>query len=319
MSHFAVMVIGDNVEEQLQPYHEYECTGIKDEHVEWVDETHEVTEGWGKDTVNTVKLNGKVLSAYDNEVREYERDNPELERFETPVQEFYENIEEYAERYHGYERNGDQFGRYTNPNAKWDWWVVGGRWRGFLKVKEGADAIVGEPGVFGNEAQEGYADVLFKRDIDLDGMRQDAAREANERYDKFEQAVAGYEKPPFKNWTEVREAYGIEQLDEAREAYNEHPYIKATKDAGINPFFDCVLDVYCVFTGGREAYVKRAIDGCMTPFAIVKDGQWYERGSMGWWGVVTDEQDYDTWNKEFTKLIDDVPGDTLITVVDCHI
>jgi hypothetical protein len=28
MSHFSVMVIGENVEEQLAPYHEFECTGV---------------------------------------------------------------------------------------------------------------------------------------------------------------------------------------------------------------------------------------------------------------------------------------------------
>ena len=37
MSHFSVMVIGGNVEEQLQPYHEFECTGINDQYVVDVD------------------------------------------------------------------------------------------------------------------------------------------------------------------------------------------------------------------------------------------------------------------------------------------
>ncbi len=27
MSHFTVLVVGDNVEEQLAPFHEFECTG----------------------------------------------------------------------------------------------------------------------------------------------------------------------------------------------------------------------------------------------------------------------------------------------------
>ena len=37
MSHFTVMVIGKEPEKQLQPYHEYECTGIKDEYVKFVE------------------------------------------------------------------------------------------------------------------------------------------------------------------------------------------------------------------------------------------------------------------------------------------
>ena len=42
MSHFTVLVIGDDVEKQLQPYHEYECTGVKDEYVKWIDLHQEV-------------------------------------------------------------------------------------------------------------------------------------------------------------------------------------------------------------------------------------------------------------------------------------
>ena len=30
--------------------------------------------------------------------------------------------------------------RNTNPNAKWDWWVIGGRWNGLL-LQDGSDMI----------------------------------------------------------------------------------------------------------------------------------------------------------------------------------
>lgn len=39
MSHFTVIVIGPDYEAQLQPFHEFECIGIDDEHVINVDET----------------------------------------------------------------------------------------------------------------------------------------------------------------------------------------------------------------------------------------------------------------------------------------
>jgi len=41
MSHFSVLVIGSSVEEQLAPYHEFECTGKDDEFVREVDVTEE--------------------------------------------------------------------------------------------------------------------------------------------------------------------------------------------------------------------------------------------------------------------------------------
>lgn len=41
MTHFSVLIIGDNPEGQLAPYHQYECTGINDEYVKDVDCTSE--------------------------------------------------------------------------------------------------------------------------------------------------------------------------------------------------------------------------------------------------------------------------------------
>ena len=39
MSHFSVLVIGPNVDKQLAPYHEFECTGVNDEFIQEVDLT----------------------------------------------------------------------------------------------------------------------------------------------------------------------------------------------------------------------------------------------------------------------------------------
>jgi hypothetical protein len=42
-------------------------------------------------------------------------------------------------------------GHWYNPNAKWDWYSLGGRWSGSIKLKEGASGVVGQSGTFGNE------------------------------------------------------------------------------------------------------------------------------------------------------------------------
>ena len=49
------------------------------------------------------------------------------------------------------------------------------------------------------------------------------------------------------------------------------------------------------------------------------NGEWHERGKMGWWACVSNEKDEDVWFSEFNKLIDSLPDDTLLTIVDCHI
>ena len=47
----------------------------------------------------------------------------------------------------GYEFNELEggWGRWHNPNAKWDWWQIGGRWRGKLRVKEYINCARNEP------------------------------------------------------------------------------------------------------------------------------------------------------------------------------
>jgi hypothetical protein len=54
-------------------------------------------------------------------------------------------------------------------------------------------------------------------------------------------------------------------------------------------------------------------------FAFVKDGAWMERGSMGWWGMSTDDMPKSEWYARMNEMINGLPEDTLITIVDCHI
>lgn len=51
----------------------------------------------------------------------------------------YPTIESYYKDYLGLEYNEEEgaYGYYANPNAKWDWYQVGGRWSGMLTTKQG--------------------------------------------------------------------------------------------------------------------------------------------------------------------------------------
>lgn len=55
MSHFSVMVIGPNIEQQLAPYHEFECTGTDDQYVQDIDETAEQLEAFKEATKTKVR------------------------------------------------------------------------------------------------------------------------------------------------------------------------------------------------------------------------------------------------------------------------
>ena len=82
------------------------------------------------------------------------------------------------------------------------------------------------------------------------------------------------------------------------------------------------LEIQKWICGIKEGQTRSQYIACRAeciPFAIVKDGKWYEKGKMGWWGMVSDEQLGVDWHSQAKMLMEDLPDDTLLTIVDCHI
>ena len=99
-----------------------------------------------------------------------------------------------------------------NPNSRWDWWVVGGRWTGYMPLKAGAQGITGSPS-WGNPegAKPGWVDCIRKGDIDEHAVLAEASRQALEDHEKIEAKVLNGEK--LLPWDEVM------PLDERINAY----------------------------------------------------------------------------------------------------
>ena len=302
MSHFTVLVVGEPLEELLQPYHEFECTGKLDRYVQDVP----------KDV-------GKLRAEYEDKREEYE----------------YKTFEEFLEDYHGlhpckYGEELDFEGEHkygwfkmdesgnviaaadrTNPNAKWDWWQLGGRWTGFFKLKQGREGQKGTPGLMTPAATlPEAADQCRWGDIDIEGMREEARQEAGKDFDTYFAILKEY--PETKNWKQVREEYP--NIDDARKAYHEQPAVKAWWKAHM--FADSPMDTYGT---DREAYIEKQAANALSTFAILKDGKWYERGEMGWWATVSNEKDEKEWSDTVDKILGEISDDTLVSVVDCHI
>lgn len=55
------------------------------------------------------------------------------------------------------------------------------------------------------------------------------------------------------------------------------------------------------------------------PFCLVIDGVWYEKGEMGWWGIVSNEKGDSEWDGEATELLSKIPEDATVYNVDFHI
>lgn len=134
--------------------------------------------------------------------------------------EHYPTLKDLAEDWFGYEYNDEKgaYGYYHNPDAKWDWWVPGGRWEGYLKEKEGC-----------------LSNMTYFDAVDWDNM--------------------------------------------------EIPF--------------CLVDT---------------------------DGNWHEKGKMGWWACVSDEKDGDEWENEvksYIKRLQELPDEEreniVVYAIDFHI
>lgn len=102
-----------------------------------------------------------------------------------------------------------------NPESKWDWWVIGGRWRGAYLPKRDADytrLIAGESGSFDNPARMFFDEDGTPRNradggpvgmLDLAGMRQEMSKQAEMDWDQYQQVVAGTEEPlPWRHFAD---------------------------------------------------------------------------------------------------------------------
>lgn len=178
-----------------------------------------------------------------------------------------------------------------NPQSKWDWWQVGGRWAGYLHVRNECEGELGEKS-WTWEDKDPYAckhselkkvdsarikDLVFP---DTEKHKQEAAR----FWDLY---VEGQDP----------------QTDEDREMIK---FVWYTREY--------YLDHYKT----KENYV-RACSTFTTYAAVTKDGVWHQQGEMGWFGMSSGDDEV-AWADGYKKLIfDDADDDDYITIVDCHI
>lgn len=246
MSHFCVLVIGENPESQVEKY----------------DENLELPMHIVATKEDLIKKQRKSIDDYKNGLYAEFLKDPEaykagcknekhIEYLEktfpkmlewTDEQCYQEEIKDYLEHI----EDGDTWcevhsdgslWKTSNEEAKWDWYQMGGRWRGRLKLKQPDDQ--------------------------------------HHLYD---------------GWEFSEKNHGGEYNRLRKEGYCDQALV------------------------GEISNLEEIVT-----FAIVKDGEWYEKGKMGWWGVVTDQKDEDVWKEEVKKLLQGLSDDTLLTILDCHI
>ena len=343
MSHFSVLVVGDDVDAQLAPYHEFESTGIDDEHVREIDITEEARTRYEQDTTRAARdpegklhaffdeqgawvpgLSQTAADKFDTNRRTYfvpvgweqvEVPTAQLETFARFVRGYYGlqsvksilEIDRVTTHKYGYVLVTDsgevlKVVNRTNPNSKWDWYTVGGRWSNFLLRKDGQ-----------------RVDAARKSDVDFAALQQEAREKATQDW-RVVHEVIGPHLGGFITWEVMCEQHGG-STDKAREAYHAQPLqrARAALPQGHPAARLMFWDGPEKFLAPEAEFVAAAEDRALSTFAVVKDGEWNQKGEMGWFGFARGECVQADWNKSVREMLATLPDDTLLTVVDCHI
>lgn len=302
MSHFTVLVIGDDPEGQLEPFDENLSVPAYKSY-----ERGNPADYWG---VRMLRDSGH-LTKPDAELT--------WQDLADAINVHYGDNMDESERHFVDEVGMYQMSTYS-PDSKWDWYQIGGRWSGYFKIKPGHEdeVVVGHPGVFDNSPEAGYCDQGPKRALDIEGMRDDAGGKAAVFYDKYHEAVAG--TPEIVPWSVyvAQVKAGDITIEQAREKYHGQPRLQAAneklKDELGFMFEHDELQV------DRRTYIERARAGAVPGYATLYNGKWYAPGEMGWFAASSDDAGTRAGYHEIVNgVIDDQPGDCLFTIVDCHI
>ena len=210
-----------------------------------------------------------------------------------------------------------------NPDSKWDWYVVGGRYHGYFTAKPNLSSAdrnriaLGAP----SWVNEGWPIEAYACDggpvglLDLGARRAAETSKARDRYNRYQSLVAGLEEA--RSWPEMLEIYGEQNVDDARTAYREQPRIQAVREDR-DFFWGCPVEE---FKWGEELYVQRAHDGAVPGYShLTLDGEWLAPGEMGWFAMSSDTvESRDAYDAQVNKRVNSLDPEVVLLAVDCHI
>jgi hypothetical protein len=324
-----------------------------------VDETDKVHEEWNTEKTEQVRLDGKLYYQWDRELlnavnaSRIRAGKEPLERFgsshpdpeldeaikmaggvfeDVPYKEIYKTFDSFVRDYHGYRlESKGRYGYYHNPNAKWDWWQIGGRWTGHWPAKKDAEDVgIGDPGLMTERAPEGRVDVIRIRNIDMALAEQ----ETEQMVEKFLKEYAAYyengkEPEGSHPWSGPR-SDGVnlglilclnedEISDKMRVKGKLEKWPHQIKE-GVDRF-----DVILPLPEGDELekfkqFLRDHFNHLRTYAYLDPEKGWVEPGTMGWWASTdATPETRKEYSQGFMDWLRSGNQDDWIVSVDCHI
>lgn len=267
--------------------------------------------------------------------------------------EIWDTFEEYMSDWCGEKRDEfhNRYGYWHNPNGHWDWFQIGGRWRGKLPVHTTAEVQgLGEKSWTNKEEPDvdGSVDYAYLKDIDFNLLNVRQQENINsfwlswERYQNLEQIIKEDADKETRieyarlNWDihDTLCSLGLRRcvkdrepvFDENGQPVMECDSFETTMASSLNrqprkfqkytePVFE--TDSFTL----EDLRTKYAWYWEFSTFAVVDRFGWQAKGKMGWFGISSASDDENQqWKRSFyeSHLKDESP-DSLVVIVDCHV
>ncbi len=168
--HFAMLIIGDSAMDNIYKYDEnyipegelYKKANIIEDRKLYVASVSEMISKYNEDKETYSSAHGGEESPHMIFMKT--KAEGMLTMTDEQLYDLYIEENSYLET----DEDGDILVEWNN-NGQFDWYVLGGRWQGILKLKPGAKSgVVGGLSVFGGELKNGRYDGALKKDIDFD-------------------------------------------------------------------------------------------------------------------------------------------------------
>lgn len=187
-----------------------------------------------------------------------------------------------------------------NTQAKFDWAVIGGRWDGMLKTKDGESV---------NTCQ--------LNELDFDGEKERLIENANKQYDYFEK-LAGEHPKEWQTWKEIVNDPAYTSIEQRRGAYSSQSFVKHINQADTEKLFSPIIGLDLdSFKLSREFHCNALGQTAFLSYNLLNSfsGEWFG-SDIGFWGITIREEE--NWASKYKNMLDDFNQNDYITIVDCH-
>ncbi|WP_024432366.1 hypothetical protein, partial [Acinetobacter baumannii] len=192
----------------------------------------------------------------------------------------------------------------TNPNPKYDWYEIGGRWKNMLLRLDGRKV-----------------DSCPIGELDFETEINRLKTEANRVYDYFEKCI-GDASRTWRSWADVWSDESIESVNDKRNFYHNQDAILLMKASDTDNLFGIFGHEFDEFLVSREEFLAKKSANPFGTYCFLdattdaEIGDWTgsECGLFG-----EDLYKEENWESKNQALLKSFPSDYIITIVDCHI